>query len=304
MKTLRNIAVITGIFVLSGCSAFSSFSEVEALNEAQPLGSPFTQALASEYRDFANRELNEMFDYPDSLHFARKGLAAASGENVLPEPVGDWNLKEDHIRELSAARGRLMVVLDLGARESSPANAAKTQANFDCWIEQQEEEWKIEEIQACKSKFFDLLQGIESNLSPAEPQQVKTLAEAQDLGVYDIDPLEPMEPENAMYLVFFNWNSYGLDDSSLNVLSAVAGEVSTNPPETVTVVGHTDTTGPKSYNQKLALKRANAVKSALIKEGVDGSLMSVNAKGEEELLVPTPDNVREPANRRVNISFQ
>ena len=74
--------------------------------------------------DFANRELNDNMDYPDALHFARKGLAAAAGETVMPEPIADWNLLPRHMEELSTARGRLIVALDLGAREIAPQPAA------------------------------------------------------------------------------------------------------------------------------------------------------------------------------------
>ena len=54
MNTLRKMTLVVGLLAigggLSGCTAFSSFSEVDALNEAQAVGSPFTQALANEYR--------------------------------------------------------------------------------------------------------------------------------------------------------------------------------------------------------------------------------------------------------------
>lgn len=304
MKAFRQIALVASLAVLGGCTAFNSFTEVEALNEAQPLGSAFTVELAKEYRLFANRELNEMFDYPDALHFARKGLAAASGEVVLPEPVTDWNLSENHVREMTAARGRLMNAFRMGAREMNAVGAARAQAKFDCWIEEQEEVWQTSEIEGCKVEFFNAIKDLEASMVPPEPQQVETIEEAQDLGVYDIDPAEPMKAEDAMYLVFFNWDSHVLDDTSMNVLGAVAEQIAQTPPETVNVVGHTDTSGTKAYNQKLALKRANAVKKALTDKGVDGALMNVDAKGETELLVATPDDVREPANRRVNIAFQ
>ena len=42
----------------------------------------------------------------------------------------------------------------------------------------------------------------------------------------------------------------------------------------------------------------------MIERGVSEDLMVVESSGEEELLVETSDNVREPANRRVNISFR
>ena len=115
---------------------------------------------------------------------------------------------------------------------------------------------------------------------------------------------EPMAPEDAVYLVFFNWDSQDLGSGALNVLDAVATEVAKNPPSQINIVGHADTSGPRDYNQKLASKRANAVRDALIQRGVDANILMVDSRGESELLVETPDNVREPANRRVNITFE
>ncbi len=300
MKTMRNSILAVTAVMVSGCTAFTSFSEVEALNEAQAVGSPFTQALATEYREFSNAELKEMFDYPDALHFARKGLAAASGEVVMPEPVSDWNLSEKHLQELSAARGRLIIAYDLGARETQPKLAANAQAKFDCWIEAQEENWQEEEVIGCKSDFMNAINELEAGLQPAPAPVAEIIVPDSP---FDVDASEPMVAENAMYLVFFNWDSSDLGSGALNVLDAVADEVKNNPPSVINVTGHTDTSGSQEYNEKLAFKRANAARDALIARGVDANLIMVDARGENELLVETPDNVREPANRRVNISF-
>lgn len=300
MKILRNVLLSAALVGMSGCTAFSSFSEVEALNDAKAVGSPFTQALASEYRNYSNRELKDSFDYPDALHFARKGLATAAGETVLPEPISDWNLTESQESELGAARGRLITAFDLGARETAPALAAKAQARFDCWIEAQEENWNDGDGAACKNEFVKAMDELESGLQspPAAP-----LAATGPAGEYGVDASKPMSAENAMYLVFFNWDSAEISSGAMSVLDAVAAEVSKNPPKSLNVVGFADTSGSKQYNQRLGFKRANAVKDALAKRGVDASILNVNSKGEDELLVQTPDNVREPANRRVNISF-
>ena len=51
----------------------------------------------------------------------------------------------------------------------------------------------------------------------------------------------------------------------------------------------------------LSLKRANAVKAAMVKQGVPADQISVVGKGETQPLVQTPDGVREPQNRRVEI---
>lgn len=291
MKSLRNVILAMGTIALSGCTVFDTYSEVDALNEAKAVGSPFTQALAAEYKTFANRELKDMFDYPDALHFARKGLAAASGESVMPEPVNDWNLSEEHIKELGAARGRLVVAFDLGGREIAPATAAKAQVNYDCWIEQQEENWQTHDILTCKKSFEEAMNELEGLVHQA-PQPVPS------------DEPPPMIPEEAMYLVFFNWDAYDISASAESVLEAVAKEVAKNPPSQVSIQGHADTSGPADYNQRLAFKRASSVRDSLVKLGVPENLINIESRGEDELLVPTPDNVREPANRRANISFK
>ncbi len=270
---------------------FDTYSEIDALNEAKPVGSPFTQSLAGEYKSFANSELKEMMDYPDALHFARKGLAAASGEAVMPEPVDDWNLSEAHIKELGAARGRLIVAYDLGAREIAPATAALAQAKFDCWIEAQEENWNNEEVIVCKNEYLAAISELEAIIQQ-EPE------------VKEPEQPAPMAPEEAMYLIFFNWDSANLSAGAKNVIDAVAQEIAKNPPSQVNVTGHADTSGDAAYNKRLAFKRATAVRDALVERGVDAGILVVESHGEEDLLVETSDNVREPANRRVNITFQ
>ncbi len=51
----------------------------------------------------------------------------------------------------------------------------------------------------------------------------------------------------------------------------------------------------------LSLRRANAVKDALVREGVPATAIAVVGRGEQGLLVQTGPNVREPQNRRVEI---
>jgi outer membrane protein OmpA-like peptidoglycan-associated protein len=54
----------------------------------------------------------------------------------------------------------------------------------------------------------------------------------------------------------------------------------------------------------LSLRRANAVKDSLVREGVPASAITVIGRGESNPLVPTGDGVREPQNRRVEIVVQ
>ena len=301
MIKMRSLLMVGCLLGVSACTGFNSHSEVKALNEVQAVGSPFTQHLAAEYRDFANTELNNMFDYPDALHFARKGLAAANGDVVMPEPISDWNLLPQHMEELSTARGRMIVAFDLGAREVAPQQSAAAQAAFDCWIEQQEENWQNDDIVSCKTKYMNAIDALEGMIDPPMPMVEPELVTPV---VTDLPAAEPMKPEDAMYLVFFDFDKSVVGAGGQNVLDAVAEEIASRNLNVVRIVGHTDSSGSQSYNQKLAMKRSNAVRDELINRGVDAALIKVDGRGENELLVQTADDVREPANRRTQITFE
>src|SRR4030095_3750919 len=58
-----------------------------------------------------------------------------------------------------------------------------------------------------------------------------------------------------------------------------------------------------AYNMALSLRRANAVKDALVKLGVPAAAITTVGRGEAGLLVQTGDGVREPQNRRVEITI-
>lgn len=72
----------------------------------------------------------------------------------------------------------------------------------------------------------------------------------------------------------------------------------------ILIVGHTDTVGPAKRNQTLSVKRAEKVRKSLIKLGVPAASIQIIGKGERELLVITPDNTKEPKNRRVDINVR
>ena len=70
------------------------------------------------------------------------------------------------------------------------------------------------------------------------------------------------------------------------------------------VVGHSDTSGSPSVNRRMARSRAETVAAALVARGVPASSIDVRSAGEEQLLIPTAEGVREIQNRRVAIIAQ
>jgi OOP family OmpA-OmpF porin len=300
MQIMRGLMIVASVAALGACD-FNKFEEVEALREIQPVGSPFTQKLTSEYRDFVNLEVDGLSDHADGIHFARKGLASARGDVVMPEPIGDWNVPAETMDELSLGRSRLVAMFDLGAREMYPDVSAVAQARYDCWIENQEENFQPDEIARCKREFLTALEQLEGTM-PQQPPAAPVAAPAEN--PLDVDPNAPMAVENAMYLVFFDWDQSTLGPGAQSVLDAVASEASKRSLTALTIVGHADRSGPDGYNEKLAMRRANAVRDALIQRGMSADMIKVEGRGERENLVATPDNVREPANRRAQISFE
>jgi outer membrane protein OmpA-like peptidoglycan-associated protein len=103
------------------------------------------------------------------------------------------------------------------------------------------------------------------------------------------------------FMVFFDWDKADLSPKALETIQLAADAYKTKGGAQVKATGHTDTSGPEDYNMALSLRRANAVKDALVRYGVPPTEISVIGRGERQLLVPTGDGVREAQNRRVEI---
>lgn len=106
------------------------------------------------------------------------------------------------------------------------------------------------------------------------------------------------------YLVFFDWDRADLTDRARQIIADAAQNARRVQVTRIEVSGHADTSGSPQYNQRLSQRRADAVASELVRNGINRGEITVQAFGESRPLVPTGDNVREPQNRRVEIVFR
>ena len=100
---------------------------------------------------------------------------------------------------------------------------------------------------------------------------------------------------------FFDFDKAVLKPEGKAKLDDLAGKVKDINLEVVIAVGHTDSTGAASYNQKLSVRRAEAVKAYLVSKGIESNRIYTEGKG---LTQPVADNkTREgrAKNRRVEV---
>ena len=103
------------------------------------------------------------------------------------------------------------------------------------------------------------------------------------------------------FLVFFDWNRADLTARARQIIGEAAQARTRQQVTRIEVNGHTDTSGTARYNQGLSERRAAAVAAELVRLGVPRGEIVTRGFGQSQLLVATPDNVREPQNRRVEI---
>jgi hypothetical protein len=116
-------------------------------------------------------------------------------------------------------------------------------------------------------------------------------------------PPPPVAAAPTSYMVFFDWDRSNLSQQAVQTIGQAAAAYKQRGSARITATGHTDTSGPESYNMALSLRRANAVKAELVRQGVPADAIAVVGRGESQPLVATGDGVREPQNRRVEIVF-
>lgn len=105
------------------------------------------------------------------------------------------------------------------------------------------------------------------------------------------------------FLVFFDWDSAAITPEAAAIINDAAAAYRETGQVRILVEGHTDRSGPASYNDGLSIRRAQAVQAELAKHGVTQEDVTTRGYGENAPLIETLDGVREPQNRRVEITF-
>lgn len=291
LKNRCVIAIGVSALLLGACENYGAeatgISDGFELEQAQTTSAPasaFDAGLHAGYLELAQAEFARG-DYEDSDRFARRAEAVAEGKRVEPEhPITHRWIPAEHRAELFNEIWRLQKALRAGARDWAAEPAARAQVMYDCWVEEQEENFQPDDIAACRDGYMAAMAEVEA-LWPGQ-------AAAQAM------------PAPGPYVVFFEFDSAVLTNEARATLDEVVNDVESFQPAVVIVRGHADRAGSDAYNMALSQRRGESVSEYLTSHGINAGSIAVDWFGETKPMVATADGVPEQANRRVEIEFE
>lgn len=148
--------------------------------------------------------------------------------------------------------------------------------------------------------------------SPPPPPIIQKESDRDNDGIVDSNDQCPDTPKGykvdskgcpssvTLHLNFAS-NSSILPASAESDIATLTKFMEENPAATMSIIGHTDSSGPKAKNQTLSENRANALGSRLIQNSIASDRIKISGKGSSEPIVSnkTPDGRAQ--NRRIQI---
>ncbi len=100
--------------------------------------------------------------------------------------------------------------------------------------------------------------------------------------------------------IHFDFDRYTIKKEYLPVLNEVVRIMKENPNAMLRIVGYTDDIGSKEYNDRLALRRTQAVRDYLVSQGVDSSRIEIKAVGKADYIADNRSAIGRFTNRRAD----
>ena len=101
--------------------------------------------------------------------------------------------------------------------------------------------------------------------------------------------------------ISFDTNRADIKGNFRPILDRFAATLNDNPSTTVSIIGHTDSTGSASINEPLSVERAAHTRDYLSMRGVSPTRVVVEGRGAREPIASNSDNDGRARNRRVEI---
>ncbi|WP_026897227.1 OmpA family protein [Daejeonella oryzae] len=101
--------------------------------------------------------------------------------------------------------------------------------------------------------------------------------------------------------ILFDVNQSQLKANAKSNIESLATSMKNNSETNILIIGHTDATGTDAYNKSLSVRRADAVKSYTVAQGISSSRLTTQGRGESEPIADNTTEAGKAQNRRVEI---
>ncbi|HRH17083.1 MAG TPA: OmpA family protein [Aquabacterium sp.] len=191
------------------------------------------------------------------------------------------------------------------------AGAAQAQA-IDNWRATDGTVWKNGTNELCwRDQFWTPATGVqgcdgvpvpEAPAAAPAPAPAPAVAPAPAPAPVPVAPAAPaVEKVSFAADAFFDFDKAVLKPEGKAKLDDLADKVKGLNLEVIIATGHTDSRGTDAYNQKLSVKRADAVKTYLTGKGIEASRVYTEGKGEAQPVADNKSDDGRAKNRRVEI---
>jgi outer membrane protein OmpA-like peptidoglycan-associated protein len=148
----------------------------------------------------------------------------------------------------------------------------------------------------------------EAELQNASAQRAKARLDARDAQIAQLkNSLNAKQTERGTLVTFgdvlFDYNKAELKPGAQGDIGKLAAFLQQNPDRKAIVEGYTDSTGSAAYNQTLSERRANSVRAALVRMGVDPTRIVAQGYGKEYPVADNSSNSGRAMNRRVEVTI-
>ena len=151
------------------------------------------------------------------------------------------------------------------------------------------------------------LRTAENKLKNSGSDRAQALLDARDAQIKELRGLNAKQTERGTLVTFgdvlFQFGKSDLQPNSRNNISTLANYLIQNPDRKVIVEGYTDSVGSAAFNQTLSERRANAVRTALVKAGVEPTRIVAQGYGKEYPVASNATDSGRAQNRRVEVTI-
>ena len=331
MKNITILKVLTVAIMFSASAQQMDFRVSEGIAESQRLievaykaggreKSPYHFEKARAYRDLSVLFASEMEEVSSkifaikSMNSASKSIEGSAELDKLSEP----ELPPKEVKptmDLKALYADLQKIREEKAFNCAPKEVANAEAYYEGLAhELSKERAKASLVQSLYNGFLSNYLLAKEKVDVAKRESLVCYTGKVELPIAQAEPQEPVvqkpvepekeesakveEPLMVRARIHFDFNKASIKKEYIPLLKEVAKVLKENPNINLRIEGYTDDIGTKAYNQKLALKRAMAVKDFLVKEGINPERIQVVGFGKERYIAENTTPIGRLTNRR------